>query len=186
MMREKTCKTSTTQARRLSIQAISELTVWTGRRSAVPARSDRPSGVWTKDGVNHQQTGNLSTLSGDRLQAGVWNARVLLRDWRERHYGGGYTISHRLAAATTRLGASGRRTALRDRARQAGASGLGASRSLTENGKNSIHCGLHHDAATAEGIMAERLPTPNSAPCYDARAGMNSGKECRKNSSTTG
>ena len=28
----------------------------------------------------------------ERLQAGVWNARVLLRDLRERGYGGGYTI----------------------------------------------------------------------------------------------
>lgn len=28
----------------------------------------------------------------ERLQAGVWNARVLLRELRERHYGGGYSI----------------------------------------------------------------------------------------------
>jgi len=28
----------------------------------------------------------------DRLKAGVWNARVLLRELRERGYGGGYTI----------------------------------------------------------------------------------------------
>lgn len=28
----------------------------------------------------------------ERLQAGVWNARVLLRELREREYGGGYTI----------------------------------------------------------------------------------------------
>lgn len=28
----------------------------------------------------------------ERLQAGVWNARVLLRELRERRYSGGYTI----------------------------------------------------------------------------------------------
>jgi len=28
----------------------------------------------------------------ERLQAGVWNARVLLRELRERGHGGGYTI----------------------------------------------------------------------------------------------
>jgi len=28
----------------------------------------------------------------DRLQAGVWNAQVLLRELRERNYGGGYSI----------------------------------------------------------------------------------------------
>jgi transposase len=28
----------------------------------------------------------------ERLQAGVWNAQVLLRDLRERNYGGGYSI----------------------------------------------------------------------------------------------
>jgi transposase len=28
----------------------------------------------------------------ERLQAGVWNARVLLRELRERNYSGGYTI----------------------------------------------------------------------------------------------
>jgi len=29
---------------------------------------------------------------GERLQAGVWNAKVLLRELRSRHYTGGYTI----------------------------------------------------------------------------------------------
>lgn len=28
----------------------------------------------------------------ERLKAGVWNAQVLLRELRERNYGGGYTI----------------------------------------------------------------------------------------------
>jgi transposase len=28
----------------------------------------------------------------ERLQAGVWNAQVLLRELRERNYGGGYSI----------------------------------------------------------------------------------------------
>jgi transposase len=45
----------------------------------------------------------------ERLTAGVWNAQVLLREIRQRGYGGGYTISEGLAAPATSGGACGGR-----------------------------------------------------------------------------
>src|ERR1700733_1406792 len=42
-----------------------------------------------------QQPGKLDPFHGylkERMQAGVWNARVLLRELRERNYTGGYTL----------------------------------------------------------------------------------------------
>ena len=61
----------------------------------------RPSGVFVE--AHHQagvsaQAAPVSKLEpfepylNERLQAGVWNARVLLRELKERNYQGGYTL----------------------------------------------------------------------------------------------
>jgi transposase len=76
----------------LSIQAISKLTGFDRKtirkylltpeeRPAYPARPKPDSKLET-----------FKPYLEDRLKAGVWNARVLLRELRERNYGGGYTI----------------------------------------------------------------------------------------------
>src|SRR2546421_11187038 len=76
----------------MSIQAISKLTGWDrktirkymqaaglapgyGPRSAPPSKLDA-----------------FKPYFEQRLRAGGWNARVLLRELRERNYAGGYTI----------------------------------------------------------------------------------------------
>jgi transposase len=76
----------------LSIQAISELTGYdrktirkylltpTGR----PVYGPRPSPV--------SKLEPFKPYLNERLQAGVWNAQVLLRELRQRNYSGGYTI----------------------------------------------------------------------------------------------
>src|SRR5579871_83730 len=62
---------------------------------------------------------------GERLQAGVWNARVLFRELLSRNYTGGYTIltdflrPQRVSSHGSRYGASKRRRA--NRRRQIGA-----------------------------------------------------------------
>ena len=77
----------------LSIHAISELTGLdrkTIRKYLLDPTSRPAYGPRTASA-----TGTLETFKPyleDRLQAGVWNARVLLRELRERNYGGGYTI----------------------------------------------------------------------------------------------
>ena len=76
----------------LSIQAISALTGFDRKTirkyliapEAVPVYGRRPAKVSTLDSYK----GYLE----QRLQAGVWNARVLLRELRERGYQGGYTV----------------------------------------------------------------------------------------------
>lgn len=76
----------------LSIQAISNLTGYdrkTIRKYLLtpmgrPEYSPRP-----------KPTGKLEPFKaylGERLQAGVWNARVLFRELRSRNYTGGYTL----------------------------------------------------------------------------------------------
>jgi len=125
-----------------------------------------------------QQNWKLQTLSGRPAAGRVWNARVLLRELRERHYGGGYTILT-IGCATTRLGAIGRRTALRDRARQA-AQVTGHLGSLTENGNRHPLWGFTMTLGYSRRIMAEAVPTPKLAPVTDARAGIEQWKECRR------
>jgi transposase len=76
----------------LSIQAISEATGWdrkTVRKYLLqpddaPAYSPRESGPGKLEG--------FKPFLEERLEAGVWNAQVLLPELRERGYGGGYTI----------------------------------------------------------------------------------------------
>lgn len=76
----------------LSIRAIGRLTGYDRKtirkylvqRESVPAYGPRA-----------QQPGKLAPYQAylqERMQAGVWNARVLLRELRERGYAGGYTL----------------------------------------------------------------------------------------------
>jgi transposase len=76
----------------MSIQAISELTGYDRKtirkyllKPERPVYQTRPA-----------PAGKLEPFKGylnERLQAGVWNAQVLLRELRERNYKGGYTIT---------------------------------------------------------------------------------------------
>jgi transposase len=76
----------------LSIKAISQLTGWDRKTIrkylvqpvAVPVYGPRQPRASKLDG--------FKPYLEERLQAGVWNGRVLLRELRGRGYGGGYTI----------------------------------------------------------------------------------------------
>jgi transposase len=76
----------------LSIQAISELTGFDRKtiRKYLLKPTARP--VY---GARPAAPGKLEPFKpylNERLQAGVWNARVLLRELQERNYAGGYTL----------------------------------------------------------------------------------------------
>jgi transposase len=76
----------------LSIQAISELTGYDRKtvRKYLLAPSGKP--VYRS---RREVSGKLEPFKPylqERLQAGVWNARVLLRELRARNYAGGYTL----------------------------------------------------------------------------------------------
>ena len=76
----------------LSIQAISDLTGFD--RKTIPKYLLTPDG---RPAYAARQTPNrklepFKPYLKERLQAGVWNARVLLRELQKRNYGGGYTI----------------------------------------------------------------------------------------------
>jgi transposase len=76
----------------LSIRAISELTGYD--RKTIRKYLILPDGV-PAYGPREARTGKLDAFKpylNERLQAGVWNASVLLRELRERGYAGGYTI----------------------------------------------------------------------------------------------
>lgn len=76
----------------LSIVALSELTGYDRKTirkylrepEVVPACLGRPAGTSKLD--------PFKSYLSERLEAGVWNAQVLLRELRERGYAGGYTI----------------------------------------------------------------------------------------------
>ena len=76
----------------LSVRAISELTGY--NRKTIRKYLIEPS----KIPVYGPRTAQVSKLEpfkdylNERLQAGVWNAQVLLRELRQREYDGGYTI----------------------------------------------------------------------------------------------
>jgi transposase len=76
----------------LSIQAISAITGFDRKTVRKYLRAPEAAPVY---GPRPQPPGKLDpfkTYLKDRLQAGVWNGQVLLRELRERGYGGGYTI----------------------------------------------------------------------------------------------
>jgi transposase len=76
----------------LSINAISKMTG--NDRKTIRKYLAQPEGTPVY-GPREQRPSKLDifkTYIEDRLKAGVWNARVLLRELRKRGYGGGYTI----------------------------------------------------------------------------------------------
>ena len=76
----------------LSIRAISRLTGY-GRktiRKYLLAPAGRP--VYGPRPAAASKLEPFKPYLKERLQAGVWNAQVLLRELRERNYGGGYSI----------------------------------------------------------------------------------------------
>lgn len=75
----------------MSIQAISELTGYDRKtirkyllKPMVPAYRSRPASM--------SKLEPFKPYLNERMQAGVWNAQVPLRELRERSYAGGYTI----------------------------------------------------------------------------------------------
>jgi transposase len=76
----------------LSIQAISELTGYDRKtiRKYLIMPVGRP--VYGPRQVPVSKLERFKPYLHERLQAGVWNAQVLLRELRQRNYSGGYTI----------------------------------------------------------------------------------------------
>ena len=76
----------------LSIQGISELTGFDRKtiRKYLLRGISRP--VYGPRGVAVKKLEPFKPYLNERLQAGVWNARVLLRELRDRNFTGGYTI----------------------------------------------------------------------------------------------
>jgi len=80
------------QRQGISIQAISELTGWDRKTIR---KYMQAAGVVPEYGPRAAQPSKLDAFKPyleERLRAGVWNARVLLRELRERNYAGSYTI----------------------------------------------------------------------------------------------
>ena len=76
----------------MSIQAISKLTGWDRKtiRKYMQAAGLAPE--YGPRSVPPSKLDAFKPYLEQRLRAGVWNARVLLRELRERNYTGGYTI----------------------------------------------------------------------------------------------
>ncbi|HVW11732.1 MAG TPA: IS21 family transposase [Bryobacteraceae bacterium] len=76
----------------LSIRAISRLTGYDRKTISryLLAPTGRP--VYGPRAAPVSKLESFKPYLNERLQAGVWNARVLLRELRKRSYGGGYTI----------------------------------------------------------------------------------------------
>ena len=135
----------------LSIRAISRLTGYD--RKTISKYLIHPAGVPTY-GPRAKQPGKLDRLRPylqERMQAGVWNARVLLRELRERGYAGGYTLLTDWLRPAASSGAHGSGAAVRDLTRPAGASGLGPSGQHRDPGRRTkavglrLHAGLQPD-----------------------------------------
>src|SRR5215831_998004 len=80
------------QRQGMSIQAISKLTGWDRKTIR---KYMQAAGVAPEYGPRSPQPSKLDAFKPyleERLRAGVWNARVLLRELRERNYAGSYTI----------------------------------------------------------------------------------------------
>ena len=80
------------QRQGMSIQGISKLTVWDGK--TVRKYLLQPNAM-PEYGPRRKPASKLDPFKPyleERMRAGVWNARVLLRELRERNYTGGYTI----------------------------------------------------------------------------------------------
>ena len=80
------------QRQGMSIQAISELTGWDRKTIR---KYMKAAGVVPEYGPRAAQPSKLDAFKPyleERLRSGVWNARVLLRELRERNFTGSYTI----------------------------------------------------------------------------------------------
>src|SRR5437660_12722602 len=76
----------------MSIQAISKLTGWDRKTIR---KYMQAAGLAPEYGPRSAPPSKLDAFKPyleERLRAGVWNARVLLRELRESNYAGGYTI----------------------------------------------------------------------------------------------
>ena len=76
----------------MSIQAISDLTGWDRK---MIRRYMKAAGVVPEYGPRAAQPSKLDAFKlylEERLRAGVWNARVLLRELCDRNFTGSYTI----------------------------------------------------------------------------------------------
>ena len=80
------------KAQGLSLRAISELTGYDRKtiRRYLIGGNERP--VYGPRPPSPSKLDPFKPYLEQRLQAGVWNAQVLLRELRERSYAGGYTI----------------------------------------------------------------------------------------------
>ena len=130
----------------LSIQAISELTGYD--RKTIRKYLLKPDGrpVYGPRPAPVSKLEPFKPYLKERLQAGVWNAQVLLRELRERNYTRRLHDPDGLAAAATRVGARGCGAAVRDAARQTGAGGLGPSRLAYRKRRRAHAVGLHDHA----------------------------------------
>src|SRR5499425_1713826 len=80
------------QRQGMSIQAISKLTGWDRKTIR---KYMQAAGVAPEYGPRSPQPSKLDAFKPyleERMRAGVWNARVLLRELREHGYSGGYTL----------------------------------------------------------------------------------------------
>jgi len=80
------------QRQGMSIQGISKLTGWDRKTIR---KYMQAAGLAPEYGPRSAPPSKLDAFKPyleQRLRAGVWNARVLLRELRERNYAGGYTI----------------------------------------------------------------------------------------------
>ena len=76
----------------VSIQAISRVTGWD--RKTIRKYLQQPNSQ-PEYGPRNRSASKLDPFKPyleERMRAGVWNARVLLRELRQQNYGGGYTI----------------------------------------------------------------------------------------------
>jgi len=80
------------QRQGMSIQAISKLTGWDRKtiRKYIQAAGLAPE--YGPRSAPPSKLDGFKPYLEERLRAGVWNARVLLRELRERNYAGSYTI----------------------------------------------------------------------------------------------
>lgn len=80
------------QRQGMSIQAISELTGWDRKTIRKYVQAARVVPEYGPRTARPSKLDAFKPYLEERLRAGVWNARVLLRELQQRNYTGGYTI----------------------------------------------------------------------------------------------
>jgi transposase len=96
----------------LSILAISNVTGYDRKTIRKYLREPEARPVYGPRPAAVTKLAPFEAYLRERLQAGVWNARVLLRELRSRNYTGGYTILTDWVASATRDSACERRAAV--------------------------------------------------------------------------